>query len=87
LLLDFGQTLIHLQEPAFQRLIFITMLAWENPYHEELTNASEKASFQVLFFHHLFAKLFDVGQNLLIFSVKTKNRKNVKNNIGIALFD
>ncbi|XP_062177104.1 uncharacterized protein LOC133882031 isoform X3 [Alnus glutinosa] len=35
-----------LKEPAFQRLIFITMLAWENPYHEELTNASEKASFQ-----------------------------------------
>ncbi|GMY05246.1 hypothetical protein FCV25MIE_00485 [Fagus crenata] len=35
-----------LKEPAFQRLIFITMLAWENPYHEELANASEKASFQ-----------------------------------------
>lgn len=24
-----------LKDPAFQRLIFITMLAWENPYHEE----------------------------------------------------
>ncbi|XP_059448210.1 uncharacterized protein LOC132179465 isoform X3 [Corylus avellana] len=35
-----------LKEPAFQRLIFITMLAWENPYHEELANISEKASFQ-----------------------------------------
>ncbi|KAG6709767.1 hypothetical protein I3842_06G148800 [Carya illinoinensis] len=36
-----------LKEPAFQRLIFITMVAWENPYLEELVNASEKASFQV----------------------------------------
>lgn len=35
-----------LKEPAFQRLIFITMLAWENPYCEELANAPEKASFQ-----------------------------------------
>ncbi|KAL5576024.1 hypothetical protein UlMin_017723, partial [Ulmus minor] len=33
-------------EPAFQRLIFITMLAWENPYCEEHSNASEKPSFQ-----------------------------------------
>ncbi|KAF5444102.1 hypothetical protein F2P56_036606, partial [Juglans regia] len=45
-----------LKEPAFQRLIFITMVAWENPYLEELVNASEKASFQVHFYHHLFAK-------------------------------
>ncbi|XP_041013994.1 uncharacterized protein LOC121257157 isoform X1 [Juglans microcarpa x Juglans regia] len=35
-----------LKEPAFQRLVFITMVAWENPYLEELVNASEKASFQ-----------------------------------------
>ncbi|KAJ9687363.1 hypothetical protein PVL29_016019 [Vitis rotundifolia] len=38
-----------LKEPAFQRLIFITMLAWENPYHEANdSNATglEKASFQ-----------------------------------------
>ncbi|KAI4296262.1 hypothetical protein L6164_036235 [Bauhinia variegata] len=35
-----------LKEPAFQRLIFITMLAWENPYSDELSNNSEKASFQ-----------------------------------------
>ncbi|KAL5576022.1 hypothetical protein UlMin_017721 [Ulmus minor] len=35
-----------LKEPAFQRLIFITMLAWENPYCKEHSNASEKASFQ-----------------------------------------
>uniref|UniRef100_A0A6N2M8F9 Uncharacterized protein n=1 Tax=Salix viminalis TaxID=40686 RepID=A0A6N2M8F9_SALVM len=33
-----------LKEPAFQRLIFITMHAWENPYRKE--NDSEKASFQ-----------------------------------------
>ncbi|KAL5575061.1 hypothetical protein UlMin_016760 [Ulmus minor] len=33
-------------EPAFQRLIFITMLAWENPSCEEHSNASEKPSFQ-----------------------------------------
>ncbi|XP_022156958.1 uncharacterized protein LOC111023786 isoform X2 [Momordica charantia] len=32
-----------LSEPTFQRLIFITMLAWENPYHEP---ASEEISFQ-----------------------------------------
>ncbi|KAG8650216.1 hypothetical protein MANES_07G014700v8 [Manihot esculenta] len=30
-----------LKEPAFQQLIFITMLAWENPYHKE---DSEKPS-------------------------------------------
>ncbi|KAM1014553.1 hypothetical protein ACFX2C_044522 [Malus domestica] len=35
-----------LNEPSFQRLIFITMLAWENPYREDLANGSEKASFQ-----------------------------------------
>ncbi|XP_062026775.1 uncharacterized protein LOC133743053 isoform X3 [Rosa rugosa] len=35
-----------LKEPAFQRLIFITMLAWENPYQEHLASGSEKASFQ-----------------------------------------
>ncbi|KAG7011441.1 hypothetical protein SDJN02_26347 [Cucurbita argyrosperma subsp. argyrosperma] len=34
-----------LSEPTFQRLIFITMLAWENPYHEH-TNASEEIAFQ-----------------------------------------
>ncbi|XP_028788128.1 uncharacterized protein LOC114744111 isoform X1 [Neltuma alba] len=35
-----------LKEPAFQRLIFITMLAWENPYSDELSTMPEKASFQ-----------------------------------------
>ncbi|KAA8545536.1 hypothetical protein F0562_020320 [Nyssa sinensis] len=38
-----------LKEPAFQRLIFITMLAWENPYCTEKdsrANTSEKASFK-----------------------------------------
>ncbi|XP_062082408.1 uncharacterized protein LOC133788819 isoform X2 [Humulus lupulus] len=35
-----------LKEPAFQRLVFITMLAWENPYCEEPVSSSEKASFQ-----------------------------------------
>ncbi|KAK0588581.1 hypothetical protein LWI29_002877 [Acer saccharum] len=37
-----------LKEPAFQRLIFITMLAWENPYHEENDSPAnpEKAFFQ-----------------------------------------
>ncbi|GAV61126.1 DUF639 domain-containing protein [Cephalotus follicularis] len=38
-----------LKEPAFQRLIFITMLAWENPYRKESdfrVGASEKASFK-----------------------------------------
>ncbi|RDX71549.1 hypothetical protein CR513_49091, partial [Mucuna pruriens] len=35
-----------LQDPAFQRLIFITMLAWENPYTDDLTINSEKASLQ-----------------------------------------
>ncbi|KAL1289696.1 hypothetical protein HN51_058098 [Arachis hypogaea] len=35
-----------LKDPAFQRLIFITMLAWENPYTNDLSNNSEKASLQ-----------------------------------------
>ncbi|XP_015893663.2 uncharacterized protein LOC107427789 isoform X2 [Ziziphus jujuba] len=35
-----------LKEPAFQRLIFITMLAWENPYYKELANASDQAFFK-----------------------------------------
>ncbi|KAI9087193.1 hypothetical protein K1719_030828 [Acacia pycnantha] len=35
-----------LKEPAFQRLIFITMLAWENPYGDELSSIPEKTSFQ-----------------------------------------
>ncbi|ESQ28076.1 hypothetical protein EUTSA_v10018126mg [Eutrema salsugineum] len=38
-----------LKEPAFQRLIFITMLAWANPYCKERysrNDASEKPSFQ-----------------------------------------
>ncbi|XWS55220.1 hypothetical protein CRYUN_Cryun10bG0156200 [Craigia yunnanensis] len=38
-----------LKEPAFQRLIFITMLAWENPYCDKNdlhAHASRNASFQ-----------------------------------------
>ncbi|KAJ0241135.1 Uncharacterized protein HA466_0215900 [Hirschfeldia incana] len=35
-----------LKEPAFQRLIFITMLAWANPYCKERNNVSKKPSFQ-----------------------------------------
>ncbi|XP_061337151.1 uncharacterized protein LOC133284177 isoform X2 [Gastrolobium bilobum] len=35
-----------LQDPAFQRLIFITMLAWENPYTDDLSSNAEKASLQ-----------------------------------------
>lgn len=38
-----------LKEPAFRRLIFISMLAWENPYQEESDSYapnSEKTSFQ-----------------------------------------
>ncbi|KAF8079853.1 hypothetical protein N665_0996s0010 [Sinapis alba] len=35
-----------LKEPAFQRLIFITMLAWANPYCKERNDASKKPSFQ-----------------------------------------
>lgn len=35
-----------LQDPAFQRLIFITMLAWENPYTYVLSSNAEKASLQ-----------------------------------------
>ncbi|XP_058760965.1 uncharacterized protein LOC131634324 isoform X2 [Vicia villosa] len=35
-----------LQDPAFQRLIFITMLAWENPYTKVLSSNAEKASLQ-----------------------------------------
>ncbi|XP_057429866.1 uncharacterized protein LOC130722976 isoform X2 [Lotus japonicus] len=35
-----------LQDPAFQRLIFITMLAWENPYTDSISGTAEKASLQ-----------------------------------------
>ncbi|CAJ2649161.1 unnamed protein product [Trifolium pratense] len=35
-----------LQDPAFQRLIFITMLAWENPYTNFISSNAEKASLQ-----------------------------------------
>ncbi|KAK7302436.1 hypothetical protein RJT34_13326 [Clitoria ternatea] len=38
-----------LQDPAFQRLIFITMLAWENPYTDDLSSNAEKASLQSKF--------------------------------------
>ncbi|KAK9111641.1 hypothetical protein Scep_019160 [Stephania cephalantha] len=39
-----------LKEPAFQRLIFITMLAWQNPYNEFDTSAnSSGSSTQVVF--------------------------------------
>ncbi|KAJ0077940.1 hypothetical protein Patl1_36886 [Pistacia atlantica] len=46
---DLGINSICFQEPAFQRLIFITMLAWENPYSEEKNSFAylpEKAFFQ-----------------------------------------
>ncbi|KAK7246847.1 hypothetical protein RIF29_41717 [Crotalaria pallida] len=35
-----------LKDPPFQTLIFITMLAWENPYTDDLSSNSEKASLQ-----------------------------------------
>lgn len=35
-----------LQDPAFQRLIFITMLAWENPYTYDPSSNAEKATLQ-----------------------------------------
>ncbi|KAI3497482.1 hypothetical protein L1887_40117 [Cichorium endivia] len=41
-----------LKEPAFQRLVFVTMLAWEHPYankKESWGNIGKKASFQVHF--------------------------------------
>lgn len=46
------QILFYLQERAFQRLIFITMLAWETPYsgkNDLRAHASRKAPFQVAF--------------------------------------
>ena len=42
-----------MQEPAFQRLIFITMLALQNPYSGEnecRKNFPDKAFFRVCFF-------------------------------------
>nr|GMC87817.1 uncharacterized protein LOC109167177 [Ipomoea batatas] len=39
-----------LKEPAFQRLIFVTMLAWENPYsskNDSSTESLQKNSFQL----------------------------------------
>lgn len=44
--------IFHLQELAFQRLIFVTMLAWQNPYEEERDSYYEpitKISFKVTF--------------------------------------
>ncbi|XP_071729871.1 uncharacterized protein [Rutidosis leptorrhynchoides] len=38
-----------LKEPAFQRLVFVTMLAWEHPYTNKYESHGEKASFQVHF--------------------------------------
>ncbi|XP_052735017.1 uncharacterized protein LOC108342983 isoform X3 [Vigna angularis] len=35
-----------LQDPAFQRLIFITMVAWDNPYTDNLSSNAEKTSLQ-----------------------------------------
>ncbi|OIW13610.1 hypothetical protein TanjilG_07952 [Lupinus angustifolius] len=35
-----------LKDPPFQRLIFLTMLAWENPYTDDISSNSEKASLQ-----------------------------------------
>ncbi|XP_071729872.1 uncharacterized protein [Rutidosis leptorrhynchoides] len=35
-----------LKEPAFQRLVFVTMLAWEHPYTNKYESHGEKASFQ-----------------------------------------
>ncbi|XP_044488429.1 uncharacterized protein LOC123213132 isoform X3 [Mangifera indica] len=49
-----------LKEPAFQRLIFITMLAWENPYCEEknsLAYLPEKAFFQKLVGEEAFVRI------------------------------
>lgn len=50
------QILLCLQEPAFQRLIFITMLAWKNPYRDKNdlhVHASRKASLKVHFSYYL----------------------------------
>ncbi|XP_047173383.1 uncharacterized protein LOC124841199 isoform X5 [Vigna umbellata] len=33
-------------DPAFQRLIFITMVAWDNPYTDNLSSNAEKTSLQ-----------------------------------------
>ncbi|KAL7585973.1 hypothetical protein Lser_V15G46115 [Lactuca serriola] len=41
-----------LKDPAFQRLVYITMLAWEHPYankKDSWSNIGDKASFQVHF--------------------------------------
>jgi len=51
---------------------------------EEPRVAFRKENSRTSFFQ---VRVSDVGHNLLIFSEKMKNRKNVKNNIGEALFD
>lgn len=55
-MIHFPSTLMYLtlyvdfvQEPAFQRLVFVTMLAWEHPYTNKYESHGEKASFQVHF--------------------------------------
>ena len=49
-LIIFAFVSLFVQDLAFRRLIFITMLAWEKPYRlekESYPNGSEEASLQV----------------------------------------
>lgn len=76
-----------MQEPTFQRLIFITMLAWENPYHEH-TNASEEIAFQVstlLNSCHIFVFHCCERRTRDIFFVIPKKRKKKKKITDILL--
>lgn len=46
-----------LKEPAFQRLIFITMLAWQHPYGESNVDSSNTSSLQKLVGEEAFVRI------------------------------
>lgn len=66
-----------LQEPAFQRLIFITMLAWENPCSKEADacgDAPQSAYFKVFLLDSLFYILLHIVSYLWLLKEKKKKR-------------
>jgi len=70
------------KEKSCLSAIYVDFSKYFSP--EEPRVAFRKENSRTSFFQ---VRVSDVGHNLLIFSEKMKNRKNVKNNIGEALFD
>jgi len=70
------------KEKSCLSAIYVDFFKYLSP--EELCVTYHKENSRTSFFQ---VGVFDVGRNLLIFLMKTKNRKNFKNNIGVAPFD